>query len=468
MLGGMITGCSTMRSLPPQPQVTVPDSWGQALHTPASATGDDLSQWWTQLDDPTLSQLITEALAANPGLRIAQANLREARARRSMARADLFPTVTASLSRSSQKTSSEGSNDVSSNHYSAGFDASWEPDIFGATSSAVRASRADEAAVRADLHDTQVSLVAEVALNYVELRAFQARLAIARDNLSRQEETLQLTSWRAQAGLTTELDVEQARSNAEQTRAAIPTLATGLAEAEHRLAVLLGKQPAALHSRLAALEQIPVAPTKIAVGIPADTLRQRPDVRAAGQRLVAATARLDEAKAARYPSLKLSGSIGLDALTSGGLTSAETVVSSLLANLTAPILNRSRINRQVDIASAAADQALASYEQTILRALEDVQNALVALDGSQQRQDALTTAVAAAESAAELARTLYSAGQSSYQSVLDTERSVLALEDSLSSTEAESASALIRLYKALGGGWSPTSAPVSPLQGEAS
>lgn len=462
----LMASCVTVASTPPAPALTVPADWQEAFTaTEAAQTAmrQDLSRWWEQLDDAILTDLIARAQAANPDLRSARASLRQARARRSVARADHYPTVNASVTRTSNKTTGERADDATHNLYSAGFDASWEPDIFGATSSAVRAARADEDASEADLHDTQVSLVAEVALNYVELRAFQARLTIARDNLARQTETLELTSWRATAGLTSELDVEQARANVEQTRSGVPTLETGLAETKHRLAVLLGQPPAALHDLLDAIGPMPAVPERIAVGIPADTLRQRPDVRAAERRLAAATARVDEARAARYPSLKLSGSIGLEALTLEGLTSGETFVRSLIGSLVAPILNRGRIEGQIDIQSAAEEQALASYERTILNALEEVENALAALSGAERRQIALDDAAQAARNAAQLARDLYTAGLNSYQTVLDTERSVLTVEDSLTSTGAEAASTLIRLYKALGGGWAPAT-ETSPMR----
>lgn len=463
------TACVSLRSPSPQPGVTVPEGWQQGTAAPGvlvSEPASELSRWWEQLDDAVLTDLVARALAANPDLRSARASLQAARARRAVASKDYSPTVSASVTRTANRATGERADGTTHNLYSAGFDASWEPDIFGATSSAVRAARADEAATEADVSATQVSLAAEVALNYVELRAFQAKLAIARDNLVRQTETLDLTSWRAEAGLTSELDVEQGRTNVEQTRAQLPTLETGLDGAEHRLAVLLGQPPAALHRTLGAVAPIPAVPARVVVGIPTETLRQRPDLRAAERRLAAATARLDQSRAARYPSLRLSGSIGIEALTSSGLTSGETVVRSLLGSLTAPLFDRGRIERQIDIQSAAEEQALASYERTILAALEEVENALAALSGAQRRQSALSAATEAARQAAKLARDRYAAGLTSYQTVLDTERSVLVVEESLTSTEAEATSALIRLYKALGGGWAST--PTGDTKREAS
>jgi NodT family efflux transporter outer membrane factor (OMF) lipoprotein len=339
--------------------------------------------------------------------------------------------------------------------FSTGFDASWELDLFGATRRALEAAQADLEASEADLHGAQVSLAAEVALNYVELRTFQARLAIARENLASQSETLQLAEWRAQAGLVTSLDVEQSRANREQTRAQIPTFERAAVEAGHRLAILLGRAPGTLDGELAGDVAIPAVPADLPVGIPADTLRQRPDVRAAERRLAAETATVGQATAALYPRLTLGGSIGLEALTAGDLASSGAVVYSLLAGLTAPIFDAGRLRRQVQIRSAIQEQALASYESAVLTALEDVENALISLSTSRERQSALGDGLGAARTAAALARQQYTAGLMDFQAVLDTQRSVLAIEDGLAAARGEAASALVGLYKALGGGWSP-------------
>ncbi|MBW8370946.1 MAG: efflux transporter outer membrane subunit [Thiobacillus sp.] len=444
----------------------VPDGWKRidAAARPvthAAATGD-LSQWWQGLNDPLLSQLVAEALQASPDLRTAQARLREARARRTVAAAARFPGVTASGSaRRSQSSEETGSGDAR-NAFSAGFDASWEIDVFGGVRRSVEAAEADLESSGANLDNTRVSLASEVALNYVEVRALQTRLGIARANLASQSETLQLTDWRAQAGLVSSQDVEQARSNREQTRAQIPSLETSLAESEHRLDILLGRAPGTLHARLAATGELPAVPAQIAVGIPADTLRQRPDVRAAERKLAAETARVGVAEAARYPSFTLSGSIGLEALTLGALGNGG-ATSSLLAGITSPVFNAGRLRAQVEIQDAVREQAQVSYEQAVLTALQEVENALVALARNRERVEALAIAAESARNAAELARQRYSAGLIDFQSVLDTERSVLSAEDSLASARADGVLALIRLYKALGGGWSPQAAtrPVS-------
>jgi NodT family efflux transporter outer membrane factor (OMF) lipoprotein len=420
----------------------------------AEAAGD-LSQWWQRLDDPLLSALVAEALQASPDVRSAQSRLREARARRTVAAAARYPGVTASGSARRSETSEETGSGDARNFFSAGLDASWEADVFGGVRRSVEAAEADLESSRANLDAARVSLAAEVALNYVAVRALQARLGIARANLASQSETLQLTDWRAQAGLVSSQDVEQARSNREQTRAQIPALDTSLAEAEHTLDVLLGKTPGTLHARLAAPRGLPAAPQQIAVGIPADTLRQRPDVRAAERRLAAETARLGVAEAARYPSFTLSGSIGLEALTLGALGSGGAAASSLLAGVGAPIFDAGRLRAQAELQDAVREQAQVSYEQVVLAALQEVENALVSLVRTREREAALASAVESTRNATMLAQQRYSAGLIDFQSVLDTERSLLSVEDSLAATRADGVSAVVRLYKALGGGWSP-------------
>lgn len=460
-LGGCaVLGPDYQTSLP-----LAPAGWSRAPDSVAAVRTEaagDLSRWWQVFEDPLLSELVEQTLRANPELTSAQARLREARARRSVAAAGRFPDIGASVTARRTGSSETLGSGNTRNTFAAGFDASWELDVFGGVRRGVEAAEADTQASEANLQAAQVSLAAEVALNYVDLRAYQLRLAIARDNLASQAETLQLTDWRAQAGLVSRQDVEQARANLEQTRAQIPALESGLAAAEHRLAVLLGQAPGSLGARLAVGTGLPQAPASIAVGIPADTLRQRPDVRAAERALAAETARLGVAEAARYPGFRLSGSIGLEALTFGGLGDGGAGTHSLLGALTAPIFNAGRLRAQVEIQDAVRERAQATYEATVLAALEDVENALVALARSREREQALASGLDAARNAAALARDRYSAGLIDFQAVLDTERSVLSLQDSLASTRADGIAALVRLYKALGGGW-PPAAPTPTL-----
>jgi len=465
LAAGCLGGCALFSPAPDLSlrlsSVVVPERWQQApLTDPGSP--EALARWWQQLQDPLLDELISQGLERAPDLRAAQIRLRQARATRDLTSAGLFPSlgVSTGSSRSRAREETSGGNSSSRSLYNAGFDASWEPDIFGATRSAVSGAEADLAAQAASLENTRVTLVAEIARNYVEYRAYQERLQIARKNAASQQETLEITRWRAAAGLVTELDVEQARSSLEQTRATLPALENSLTASQHRLDILLGQTPGSLHARLAEVRPLPRAPEQIASGIPADTLRRRPDVLAAEQTLRAETARVDEKVAARYPSLKLSGSFGWQALSYSALGGGSSVTHSLAASLAATLFDGGRIRSQIAIQDAIQEQALVSYEQTLLTALEDVENALVAYATSREKEARRAQAAEAARNAASLASQMYQAGLTDFQSVLETQRTQLSAEDNLVSARSDILTAVIQLYKALGGGWDPA-APTS-------
>ncbi len=442
-----LAACATAGAVAPPQAPASPAAWSRPSGQ-ADAPADDLSRWWERLGDPVLSETIEQALTASPDVRSALARLKQARAQRALAGANRLPSVSGSVSGSLSK---RGESDATGS-VSTGIDASWEPDVFGRLTAAVQAAEADLAATREDLRNAQVLLAAEVGVNYVDLRSFQERLRIAQANLATQAETLQLTEWRAQAGLVSSVDVEQARANLAQTRSQIPSLQTSIEQTEHRLAVLAGLAPTALKTRLEQPGPVPAPPDAIAVGIPAETLRQRPDVRAAEQQVVAATARLAQARAARYPSFSLRGSIGTDTVT-GALTGGTSVIASLVGSAIQTIFDGGRIRQQIAIQDAAQEQAVVAYESAVLTALEEVENALVAIEKNRERIAALTTSVEASRNAASLARQQYQAGLADFQTVLDTERSVLSAEDSLANTQASRTTAVIQLYKALGGGW---------------
>jgi len=451
----LLGGCAqlgTARNDGRMSAVPIPAAWSQAseANKPASST-NELQSWWRRLDDPLLDQLIAAAMTAAPDLRTARTKLRQARASRDLAVGNLYPGIGVSASANRSKTGTAEAR----TQYIAGFDASWEPSIFGGKRDAVAGAQADVASSEATLAAAQVSLAAEVALEYVTLRTYQQRTAIARDNTASQTETLQITDWRQQAGLTTMLNVEQARTNLEQSRAAIPGLETGRAQAEHRLAILTGQVPGALADRLREAKPLPRAPDGVAVGIPAETIRQRPDVRAAELTLRAEVARSAEQEAALYPSLTLSGSWGWNAFSSAALGGSDTLVRSLAGSLAATLFDGGRIRARIAVQDAVQERALVAYESSILTALEDVENALVAYAAGRTRLDTRRRAAESARSAAQLARTLYEAGSVDFQQVLDTDRTRLSAEDGLASAESELLAAVIKLYKALGGGWQP-------------
>lgn len=436
---------------------SVPERWNGA-HDQGARDAGQLAGWWAQFGDAVLDGLVADALVANTDLASARGKLQEARALRDLARARLAPSVTASGNARRIDGSRETGSGASRDLFSAAFDASWEPDVFGAGRRGVEAAEADLQASAEILRDTRVTLLAEVARNYVELRAGEQRLAIAIAGLDAQSETFDLTRWRRQAGLVSELDEALALTELERTRAALPSLQTAVAEARHRLAILLGRAPGELDVRLSASTGVPVATAPVAVGIPADTLRQRPDVRAAERRLAAQTARLGEAEAARYPSFRLNGSLGLEALTLGALSSGQAGTASLLAGITAPVFDAGRIRSNIAVQDALLEQSRQGYRAAVLTALEDVENALVALANTGQRLEELARAVTSARLALDIARNRYAAGLADFQVVLDSQRTLLNLEDQLASGTGEHATARIRLYKALGGGWTSADA----------
>ncbi len=430
-----------------------PERW-QGSEERGERNPEQLAQWWQQFHDATLDALVNDAIAANLDLKTARAQLREARARRDIASGNRGPSVSVSASGSRGKGSTVSGGGITRNLYNAGFDASWEPDIFGGLRRDLEAAEADWQASAERLHNTRVSLVAEVARNYIELRAAEKRLAVAEASMTALAETSELTQWRYKAGIVSGLDVIQARTLLEQTRAGMPVLRTAIEEARHRLAILLGLSPGSLNERLqTGVASIPVAEVQVDTGIPADTLRQRPDVREAEQRVHAQTARLGAAEAARYPSLRLSGSFGLEALSASGLGSSGAGTYSLLAGISAPVFDAGRLRSNVAMQDAVLEQARLDYQSAVLLALEDVENALVSLSNTRQRQQELVKAVESAREGWQLTQHQYAAGLINFDRVLDSQRSLLSLEDLLASNAGEYSNAQIRLYKALGGGW---------------
>jgi NodT family efflux transporter outer membrane factor (OMF) lipoprotein len=447
----MLVGCASGPA-PGQdvPDMAIPANWSAAASpTDATASTASLAQWWRRFNDPLLTTLIAQALQSNTSIRTAQAAIRQARALRDVQAAGLLPGVGASVS--AQRGKSNGLE--ASNRFSAGIDASWEPDVFGGKRSAVNAAEADTRAAETTLANVQVSMAAEVALAYIQLRGQQAQLLIARNNLASQSETLQITDWRAQAGLITSLEVEQARTANEQTLAQIPVLEASMDKTRHSLAVLTGQAPDSLRELVQSPLPVPQAADDLALGIPAQTLRQRPDVRSAEHRISAALARVSVAEAARYPSFSISGSLGLDALTLAGLGNGAAVASSLLASVSVPLFDGGAARAQVQAQSAALEQARVAYQAVVLTALQDVEDALVALRGDRERLVHLQQAATAAANADLLARDRFSSGLIDFQIVLQTQRTLLTAQDSVASASADISADHVRLYKALGGGW---------------
>ena len=446
-----MSACSlTPQKATPNTTIEVPTQWS-ASEPSVMADASSLAQWWSRFNDPLLNRLVTQTLQANTGVNSAQAALLQARALRDVSAAALLPIL--GISASAQRNTTGASNSTSSNNFKTGMDASWEIDIFGASRSALNASEAVAQASAANLGDVQVSIAAEVALSYIALRGTEARLVIAQNNLASQLETLQITQWRMQAGLVSSLEAEQARALTEQTRSQVPLLQTSIEQTRHALSVLTGQPPAALTSVLAAARPVPQAANDLALSIPAETLRQRPDVRSAEYQVMAAIARVAQADAARMPNFKLNGSLGLNALTLGSLSNGASVFSALLAGVSMPVFDGGAGSAQVRAQQAALDQARFAYKAAILTALKDVENALVAMLGNRARLLYLQQAAEAAGNAALMARQRYDSGIVDFQVVLETQRTQFNTQDSVASASIDVSADHVRLYKALGGGW---------------
>jgi NodT family efflux transporter outer membrane factor (OMF) lipoprotein len=447
-----VAGCKVGPDYVPPKPVTSGAWHSEATNGLAARPVDPntLTTWWTTFRDPELSGLIERAVAGNLDLKVAQTRLRQSRARVGIATAGLFPSANATGSSTWTHSGGHEGTGLTTESHSAGFDAAWELDIFGGTRRSIEAAEADYQASWEDRSDTLVTLLSEVALNYVAVRTYQMRLAAVQTSLAAQEQTYQLTSWQSEAGLSDELAVYQAKYNLDSTRAQVPSLRTGLDEAMNRVAVLLGEQPGALHRELAAPRPVPVGPNEVAVGVPADVVRQRPDVRRAERQFAAQTARIGVAAADLYPRFSLTGSIGMRAL---ALVSHTSSVASGGPQATWAIFDGGAIRRNIDLQNALQEQYLIQYESTILAALEEAENAMVSYANEQQRRRALQDATQAARVAADLAEYQYQAGLTDFSNVLDAQRSLLSFQDQLAQSDGTVTSNLIRLYKALGGGW---------------
>jgi outer membrane protein, multidrug efflux system len=447
-----VTSCGV--TSPPAEDLKLPVEWRNAGKFPVASPQQDLSRWWSRFDDPTLNQLISSALRDSPDIKTATSRVREARANRDAQYSSLFPTLDGGGRGSVRRTWEDGSNSASSQAYSAGLDASWEVDLFGRNRSSVAAAAANLDAAGENLNSVYASLAAEIAATYTSLRANEARLAVLMENVTTREETAQLASWRLQAGETDSLEATQSQSSLESARAAIPSLQGAISQGKNDLARLAGQTPGALDPLLASRRGIPAPPTSLAIGIPADVLRQRPDVREAGYQVLSAAASTRATEATRYPSLNLAGLLDLNSDSGSKLFDPQSAVANIAGNISSPIFNAGRIKANVEASRASEEQAVQNYRRIILTALSDTENALIACRRSGERLTILEKATQLARESDEVARQRYQAGEIDFLDVLDSQRTLLGLEDSLLSTRTDRTTAYIRLYQALGGGWS--------------
>lgn len=439
----LLAACTTVRGPLPTPPPQ-PSAWSVA-----GAQGEPtrLTHWWDRFGDPALGALVRRALESATDIDAAEARLRQARAQRDVTAGGTLPSVTASGSAQA----SAGEHRATTRSVQLGLDASWEPDLWGGTRAAVAAADASVRASGASLAATRLAVAAETALAVLQWRGVQARLAIARDNLASQRQTLQIVQWRREAGLVTDLDVQQARTAVAQTEAQVPALQTQAAQLLNALAVLTGGPPGSVAVTSAPQ---PSAPPSLTLAMPADVLRQRPDVAAAEARVAAAGAAVAQAQAERLPQLRLGGSIGLAALDLAGLGNGAGV-ASLAASISLPVFDAGRGAARVQLQQAAFDESQAGYRAAVLAALQDVEDNLVAIAGTREQIASQRTAADAARAAARLAGQRYASGLVDFPNVLQSQRTLLAAEDALAASTTTLNLLHVRLYKALGGGWLP-------------
>lgn len=450
------------------PEVAAPAAFAEGATTRPATQPSRLSDWWQVFNDGQLSALIDRAVESNLDLRIAAARVLEARAILGINRSDLFPSLDGAggYNHARRSRNTDGSNfgtggstpggvarDPDTHNWSAGFDASWEVDIFGGVRRSVEAAEADFFATVENRNAVLITLVSDVARNYIILRGAQRQLDIVQKNLATQEQTLELTRSRFRAGLTSDLDVARAEAQALNTRSQLPPLEDQVRQSIRRLSVLLGQNPESLADELTAVKPIPMSQPAIPVGLPSELLRRRPDVRQAERQLAAETARIGVAVSDLFPRFSLTGSFGYEAGKAKNLFDERSFGWAIGPAFRWQLLNFGRVQSNIRAQEARTEQALRGYEQTVLLAFEEVENSLGSYRREQSRRDSLAGAVQSSRRAVELADQLYRQGLTPFQDVLDAQRQLLALESQLVTSEQTVSTNLVQLYKALGGGW---------------
>ncbi|MCI0389832.1 MAG: efflux transporter outer membrane subunit [Acidobacteria bacterium] len=466
----LLSGCAVKTKIQ-TPKARVPQQWSGPSTHGVEVESPAVREWWKTFQDATLDALVERAARENLDLRTAAARVTEARAARGISASALLPSagttagytrvrggIAQGLNRAGIVPGSPTSRSsllapFETNIFQLGFDASWELDLFGGTRRAVEAATADMRAAEEGKHDVLVTVLAEIGRNYVEVRGNQKRLEITRNNIEAQQQTLDLTHVRSDACLATDLDVARAAAQLAATQAAIPSLESELARGIHRLGVLLGEEPGALRAELEKRAPLPTVPSSIPIGLPSDLLLRRPDVRRADAEIAAATARLGVARSELFPKFTLTGLAGRQSTGIGGLTLGAGNFFSFGPGVRLPIFTGGRIRSNIAMHDARLQQALTQYESSVLKSLEEVENALVAYSQEQQRRASLQRAVDESRRAVEMANELYLRGLEDFLSVLEAQKSRYTLEDELAQSETNVVVDLVALYKALGGGW---------------
>ena len=464
-----LAGCAVGPDYHPPKSSTSAQQWTSPLVGGETNGSADLAAWWKNFDDTNLDSLVTVAIESNLTLRVAEVHVREARAERDVTSGSFWPSVGTSGSYSRNR---YGQNNfpplppgtpLDYNLYHAGFDATWELDVFGGTRRTIEAASAEMGAALFSQRDVLVSLLAEVARNYIGARGYQQRLAITLQNIQVQQDILNLTSNRFENGLSSDLDVQQATALLTATEAEVPSLKTGFDQSVHHLAVLLGQPPGALMDEMSVEKPIPLTPPAVPVGLPSDLLRRRPDVQKSERELAAATARIGAAKADLFPKFSLTGFAGLESISAANFFNYASRYWSAGPTVQWELFQAGSIRANVRVQNARQEQALDTYEQTVLIALEDAENALTAYAREQTRRESLSQSVQANKQALELSTQLYNNGLTDFLHVLDSERSLYAAQDALVQSDQTVSLNLVQLYKALGGGWQNETNSVSAM-----
>ncbi len=442
-----------------RPQTQLQATFINATQAAAAESGIDAEvRFWRRFRDPVLDGLIDRAVQYNREIAVAVAALREARAVAYGARAERFPQVNAAAGASTQQLSASQApglsrSDRTTESVDVGLEAFWELDLFGRRSREAEATQALVSAAEAGVEGAQISVVAELATTYFELRGAQRRLAVARAAIDNQSRATELVRVRAAVGRAFDLDLARAVALLEGTRAQIPALEAQIAAFAYAIGVLTGQQPAEVNWLTQQPQPLPGVPPVAGVGDPAGLIARRPDVRVAERQLAASVARIGVATADLFPTVSINGLIGLNASRFSGLSDSGATTYGLGASITWAALDFGRVRARIQQTEAGADAALARYERAVLVALQDLETALVRYDRTQRQVAALAASAEASQRASQLAFERFRAGVTDLTVVLEAERSFLSAQDALAQAEAAAASSYVAVYRALGGGW---------------
>jgi len=461
----VLAGCMTVGPDYHPPEVKTPSAWLDVDKPATDAVTSRLVaspvasvDWWTVFNDPKLVQLVKEAAAQNYGVLEAEARIRSARASVISATSTLLPSLTGNGSYSYRSVPTiiggEPHESPPKSSFSTALDAAWELDIFGGTQRSVEASRASLQSIIESRRDTLITLVAEVGADYINLRSQQELLQIARKNLADEQHTLKITQDRWQAGLASQLDYENAKAAADSTRTQIPSLDAAIRTDIYSLSLLLSRDPGALLDELGTSTGMPKTPASIPVGLPADLLRRRPDIRQAEEQLHADTANIGVATAGYYPQFSVNGSFGFSGVSIGQMTQWAAQNWSWGPSISWPLLSGGKISAQVELQKATLQADEFAYRNTVLTALQEVESAEISFTKEQERREALRDVVEDNQKAFDFSLQLYTQGQAEFINVLSAELSLSSSQNQLSQSDAAVATDLVALFKALGGGWS--------------